>query len=67
MSAIKTSLFLFILMTALAITACQPAEGPAERAGKQIDKTATELGQDVKQAGEKVKDAAEEAANKATK
>lgn len=63
MSAIKTSLFLFTLMTALAIAACQPAEGPAERAGEQIDKAATQLGQDVKQAGEAVKDAAQSAAS----
>lgn len=67
MSAIKTSLFLFILMTALAIAACQPAEGPAERAGKQLDQTAAELGHGIQKAGEEVKDAAHSAASAVTR
>ena len=31
-------------------------EGPAERAGKEIDKTAEKAGQQVEKAGDKIKD-----------
>lgn len=38
-------------------TGCQK-EGPAERAGKQIDKAAEKVGQSVEKAGDKIQDAA---------
>jgi hypothetical protein len=43
------------------MAACQPAEGPAERAGKAIDNTAEKAADSIEQAGDKVKDAVNDA------
>jgi hypothetical protein len=40
---------------------CQKEEGPAERAGKTIDKAVESAGQQLEKAGEKIQDAAKEA------
>ena len=37
--------------------ACQK-EGPAERAGKEVDKAVTKAGQQIEKAGDKIQDAA---------
>ena len=37
---------------------CQKQEGPAERAGKEVDKAVEKVGQQVEKAGESIKDAA---------
>ncbi len=42
----------------LALTACQKPEGPAERAGKQIDKMSDQAGQQIEKAGQDIQDAA---------
>lgn len=60
-----------VVMTALllALFGCQKQEGPAEKAGKEIDKSAEQvrekvnkagekLGEGVEKTGEKIKDAA---------
>lgn len=49
-----------LVMTALLATAfgCQKQEGPAEHAGKEIDKAADKAGQQIEKAGEKIQDAA---------
>ncbi len=44
-----------VLITGL--SACQK-EGPAERAGKEIDKTVEKAGQQIEKAGQKIEDAA---------
>jgi hypothetical protein len=44
----------------LSIVACQPAEGPAERAGKQIDEAAEKVGDQIEKAGDKIKDAVDD-------
>lgn len=44
------------LAAAFTLAACEH-EGPAERAGKKIDKAAEDAGDAVKDAGDKVKDA----------
>jgi hypothetical protein len=41
----------------LALSACQK-EGPAEHAGKEIDKAVDKAGQQIEKAGEKIQDAA---------
>lgn len=53
------------VMTALAISAlivgfagCQKQEGPAERAGRGIDKAVEKTGQQIEKAGEKIQEAA---------
>ncbi len=49
-----------LIMTALiaAISACQKPEGPAEHAGKEVDKTMEKAGQQIEKAGENLQDAA---------
>ena len=58
-------------VTALVISAllvglscCQKKEGPAEHAGKQIDKAVEKTGQQVEKAGEKIEDTARDANKK---
>ena len=43
------------------LSACEKKEGPAERAGKQIDKTVESAGQQVEKAGQKIQDEAKDA------
>ena len=37
---------------------CQKQEGPAERAGKQVDKAADNVGQKIEKMGDNIQDAA---------
>jgi uncharacterized lipoprotein YehR (DUF1307 family) len=43
---------------AMALAGCPQKEGPAEHAGKQVDKAMDKAGQKIERAGEKVQDAA---------
>lgn len=58
---IKTLSYAFIAASSLAMAACQPAEGPAERAGKQVDQAAEKAGDQIEKAGDKVKDTIDDA------
>jgi hypothetical protein len=49
-----------VAMTALALAACQPKEGPMERAGKEIDNAVQKTGDELKRAGNKVEQAVED-------
>jgi hypothetical protein len=40
------------------LTGCKKPEGPAERAGQEIDKAVDRAGQQVEKAGESIQDAA---------
>lgn len=51
----KTSLALAALLVAL--SGCQKQEGPAERAGKEVDQAVDKVGQQVEKAGDKIDDA----------
>ncbi len=42
----------------LALSACQKQEGPAERAGKEIDKATAKAGEQIEKAGQSIQDAA---------
>ena len=42
----------------VAVSGCQKQEGPAERAGKQVDKAVEKTGQQIEKAGDKIQDAA---------
>jgi hypothetical protein len=55
-----------LVMSALmsGLFCCQKKEGPAERAGKQIDKAVEKAGQQIEKAGEKIEDAARDANKK---
>ena len=52
----RHAVFVFVAACALAMAACQPAEGPAERAGKNVDKTAKKIGDQVDKAAGKAKE-----------
>jgi hypothetical protein len=45
----------------LGLSACQKKEGPAERAGKEVDKAVERAGQQVEKAGKEIQDAAKDA------
>jgi hypothetical protein len=40
-----------------ALSGCQKQEGPAERAGKQVDNAVEHVGDKMEQAGDSIKDA----------
>ena len=51
------SALLAIAATTIALAGSQQKEGPAERAGKEIDKAVEKVGEQVEKAGEKIQDA----------
>lgn len=53
---VSTALVMSALLVAL--SGCQQREGPAEKAGKELDKAATKAGQQIEKAGESIQDAA---------
>jgi hypothetical protein len=42
----------------VSLSGCQKSEGPAERAGKEIDSAMGKAGQQIEKAGENIQDAA---------
>ena len=46
-----------ILIAAAALLAACEREGPAEKAGRQLDRTAQKAGDSLREAGDKVRDA----------
>ena len=40
------------------LSGCQKQEGPAERAGKEVDKAVQKTGQQIEKAGDSIQDAA---------
>lgn len=56
---VATTFAMGILVAAL--SACQKQEGPAEHAGKEIDKAVEKTGEQIEKAGDKIEDAAEDA------
>jgi hypothetical protein len=61
MFAVRHALYLFVTTCAMAMAACQPAEGPAERAGKSLDNAASKVGDQIDDAAKKAKDAVKDA------
>jgi len=51
-----------LVVSALLVTlfGCQKKEGPAERAGKDIDKATERAGQNIEKAGQNIQDAAKD-------
>ena len=45
----------------IGFSACEKKEGPAERAGKQVDKAVSDVGKQIEKAGENIQDAAKDA------
>jgi hypothetical protein len=58
-NVIGAAVVLGILVAGL--SACEKKEGPAERAGKDIDKAVQSAGEKIEKAGQKIQDAAEDA------
>ncbi|MBK7564102.1 conserved exported hypothetical protein [Candidatus Propionivibrio aalborgensis] len=59
MKLVKTvSAALFVSALLVALSGCQKQEGPAEKAGKEMDKAAEKVGQQIEKAGEAIQDAA---------
>ncbi len=54
----SVSITLMAVALMVALPACQKQEGPAERAGKEVDKAAENVGQQLEKAGESIQDAA---------
>ena len=52
---------LAVIVLAVGMSSCQKKEGPAERAGKEIDKSVESAGQQLERAGQKIQDAANDA------
>jgi len=48
-------------IVAMALSGCEKHEGPAEKAGKEIDKTMSSVGEQIQKAGDKIQDAARDA------
>ncbi len=57
----KSGLYVFIAMVALAVVACQPKEGPVEKAGKAVDNAAEKAGNQIEKAGDKIKETVDDA------
>jgi hypothetical protein len=53
---VSTTLIMGAMLVAL--SACQKHEGPAEHAGREIDKATDKAGQQIEKAGQNVQDAA---------
>jgi hypothetical protein len=54
---VMTALVIGALFMFLGLSGCQKKEGPAESAGKQIDKTIEKAGQQMEKAGDKIEEA----------
>jgi hypothetical protein len=52
------SSFIAAAAVVVTLTGCQEKEGPAEKAGKEIDKAAASMGQAIENAGEKIQNSA---------
>jgi len=50
-----------ICILSAGLVACEKKEGPAERAGKALDKSVESAGQQIEKAGQKIQDAAQDA------
>ena len=60
----KASLLAFVAVLGVSIAGCESSEGPAERAGKQIDEATEQAGEQINQAVEETGEAIEEAGDK---
>jgi ABC-type branched-subunit amino acid transport system substrate-binding protein len=57
---LKPALIMIMMLLGAAVVGCESSEGPAERAGKQIDQAAEQAGDTINEAvdkaGEKIKE-----------
>ena len=50
-----------VLVLGMGLAACEEKAGPAERAGKEVDKAVEDAGRHIERAGEKIQEAARDA------
>lgn len=55
-AAVSAALVMSALLTAL--SGCHKREGPAEQAGREVDKAVGKVGQQIEKAGDSIQDAA---------
>ena len=58
---VKPALIMIMMILGATVVGCESSEGPAERAGKQIDQTAEQAGDTIDEAVEKTGEKIEEA------
>lgn len=61
MSKPSNATYALVAAFSLLMAACQPAEGPVERAGKNVDKAAKKVGDQVDKAADKTRNAVNDA------
>jgi predicted ABC-type transport system involved in lysophospholipase L1 biosynthesis ATPase subunit len=63
MMKVRSSVVAVVAMSfvIMGLSACEKQEGPAERAGKEIDKSVQSAGQQLEKAGQQIQDAAKDA------
>ncbi len=59
----NAAMLLAMVLLAAGVAGCQKEEGPAERAGRNMDNAMEKAGESIERAGEKVQDAARDAKN----
>lgn len=56
---VSSALVISALLAALGgLAGCEKSEGPAEQAGKEVDKAVEQLGEQMEKAGDSIQDAA---------
>ena len=58
MSKMNLSLVAAAIALGVTLMGCEKHEGPAERAGKSVDKAVEKAGEKIERAGDKIQDAA---------
>jgi hypothetical protein len=53
---VKSTLYLYVAGASLAVAACQPNEGLAERAARSLDEAAQKINNQADKSGDKAKD-----------
>jgi predicted small secreted protein len=53
----RINYLLVVALLGLTLSGCEKKEGPAEKAGKEVDKAAKDLGQSMEKAADSVKEA----------
>ena len=61
MSEPTNAIHAWVVACSVPMAACQPAEGPTERAGRNVDNAAKKVGEQVDKASEKSKNAVNDA------
>jgi hypothetical protein len=58
---VKSTLYLYVAGASLAVAACQPNEGLAERAARSLDEAAQKINNQADKSGDKAKDTVRDA------